>query len=67
MYKVGEKRTFELSNSMVFTGTIVEISGIHIRILTIRKEDINIKISDVQFSKLLGVERNGRNDKAPEA
>ena len=63
MYEVGEKRTFELANSMIFTGTIVEINGLHIRIKTIRHEDINFKISDVQFSKLLGAERNGRNDK----
>lgn len=63
MYEVGEKRTFELANSMIFTGTIVEINGLHIRIKTIRHEDVNFKISDVQFSKLLGAERNGRNDK----
>ncbi len=67
MYEVGEKRTFELANSMIFTGTIVEINGLHIRIKTIRHEDVNFKISDVQFSKLLGAERNGRNDKKPEA
>lgn len=62
MYAVGESRTFELSNSMIFTGRIVEIDETHIRVKTIRDEDVNFKISDVQFSKLLGVERNG-NDK----
>ena len=59
MYEIGEKRKFEMPNSIFYTGMIVEKEGNQLRIETQRGEDLTINISRIVQSKLLGEDRDG--------
>ena len=62
MYEIGEKRKFEMPNSIYYTGTILEKEGNQIRIRTERGENLTLNISKIVQTKLLGEESNGAKD-----
>ena len=61
MYEIGEKRKFEMPNSIFYTGTIVEKVGTQLLIKTERGEDLTINLNSIVQSKRIGADRREGN------